>query len=219
MDPEDEVRHGDGDPDQLGLLRPVGYPAELESDGRMRDGRLIRLRPIRPDDERLLREFHERLSDQSIYHRYFFLHPRLSSTEVEHLTNVDYVDRLALVAEDAGNLVAVGRFDRLPGTNEAEVAFVVADNYQHRGLGSLLLRNLADAARDRGIESFTAQTMDENKDMIDIFMRSGFPVTTATEWGTVYVRFPIIKMPMSELSEDPHPADRPAQSTHRATKS
>ena len=74
----------------------------------MRDGKLIRLRPIRPDDGRLLREFHDRLSDQSVYHRYFVLHRRLSSAEVKHLITVDYVDRLAFVAEDAGSLVAVG---------------------------------------------------------------------------------------------------------------
>lgn len=198
MDPAHETRHSDVGSDQLGLQPPAGYPADLESDGQMRDGELIRLRPIRPDDSRLLREFHERLSDHSIYRRYFFLHPRLSSAEVEHLINLDYVDRLAFVVEDGGRLVAVGRYERLPGTKDAEVAFVVADNYQHRGLGSLLLQRLAGAARDRGIETFKAETLAENRDMIDVFMSSGFPVSTTTEWGTVYIRFPIAKTPAAE---------------------
>ncbi len=195
MDPARAASHGDGG---FGLPPPAGYPAELESEARTRDGGAIRLRPIRPDDGRMLREFHERLSDQSIYHRYFVLHRRLSSTEIEHLTTVDYVDRLALVVEDGGCLVAVGRYERLPGTNEAEVAFVVADSHQHRGLGSLLLQRLADAARDRGIETFTAETLAENKEMIRVFLHSGFPVTSTMKWGTLHLRFPIVKTPMAE---------------------
>lgn len=198
MDPAHQTRHADGAPERPGLQPPPGYPAELESEGRTREGEAIRLRPIRPDDGRMLREFHERLSDESIYHRYFVLHRRLSSREVEHLTNVDYVDRLALVVEDGGCLVAVGRYERLPGTKEAEVAFVVADNHQHHGLGSLLLQHLANAARDRGIETFTAETLAENKDMIQAFLHSGFPVTTSTEWGTVYIRFPIVTTTMAD---------------------
>ncbi len=195
MDPARAASHGDGG---FRVHPPAGYPAELESEARTRDGGAIRLRPIRPDDGRMLREFHERLSDQSIYHRYFVLHRRLSSTEIEHLTTVDYVDRLALVVEDGGCLVAVGRYERLPGTKEAEVAFVVADSHQHRGLGSLLLQRLADAARDRGIETFTAETLAENKEMIRVFLHSGFPVTSTTEWGTLHLRFPIVKTPMAE---------------------
>lgn len=198
MDARHEMRHADGESDPKELEPPAGYPAELESECRMRDGALIGLRPIRPDDAQLLREFHEHLSDLSTYHRYFFLHPRLSSTEVEHLTNVDYFERLAFVVEDDGRLVAVGRYERLPDTKDAEVAFVVADAYQHRGLGSLLLQRLVEAARERGIETFTAETLAENRDMIDVFMSSGFPVTTTTEWGTVYLRFPIVELPTAD---------------------
>ncbi len=77
--------------------------------------------------------------------------------------------------------------------DEAEVAFVVADRYQHHGLASSLLQRLAEAARERGIGTFTAETMAENRDMIDVFMASGFPVTSTCEWGTVTVHFPIRK--------------------------
>ena len=170
-----------------------GYPTELESEIRMGDGKAFRVRPIQPDDGKLLADFHSHLSDQTVFRRYFYLHPRLSPGEIEHLTQVDYVNRLALVIEDAAGLVAIGRYDRLPGTNEAEVAFVVTDRYQRHGLGSLLLQRLADAARDRGIDVFTAETMAENRDMIDVFMASGFPVSSTCEWGTVTVRFPILK--------------------------
>jgi len=170
-----------------------GYPAELESEIRIGDGTTLHIRPIRPDDGQVLMVFHNSLSDQTVFRRYFYLHPRLSPAEIEHLTHVDYVDRLALVAEDADSLVAVGRYDRVPGTKEAEVAFVVADRYQHHGLGSLLLRRLAEAARERGIDAFTAETMAENRDMIDVFMASGFPVSSTCEWGTVTVHFPILE--------------------------
>ena len=88
-------------------------------------------------------------------------------------------------------IVAVGRYERLPETDEAEVAFVVTDDYQHRGIGSRLLVHLAEAARAHGIARFHAQTLSENRDMLGVFLSSGYPVTTTSEAGTVTVRFPI----------------------------
>ena len=101
------------------------------------------------------------------------------------------MDRLALVVETEVGLIAVGRFDRYAGTPEAEVAFVVADDYQHHGIGSLLLDELARAARSRGIRTFLAETLCENKAMLDVFHHSGFDVSTKIEYGTVWLRFGI----------------------------
>lgn len=106
-------------------------------------------------------------------------------------TEVDYVDRVALVAVVGGRLVAVGRYERAPGSMEAEVAFVVADDYQHHGLAPLLLDRLADVARQAGIAVFTAETLVENREMMGVFLHSGFPVTTSSEFGTVSVRLSI----------------------------
>ncbi len=167
------------------------YPRELEADVETTSETIIRVRPILPEDGRALVDFHGKLSPQSVYRRFFFVHPRLSDAEVEHFTHVDYVDRLALVAEHDDGLVGVGRYDRAPGTHEAEVAFVVADAFQHQGIGTILLERLASAAWKCGIEVFTAQTLAENGDMLDVFMQSGFHVTSTTSWGTVSVRFPI----------------------------
>ena len=178
-----EQRHTVGDLDR--------YPSQLTCDVVTGDGRAVHLRPIRPDDGSRLRQFHEHLSPRSVYLRYFFMHPRLSFTEVDRLTHVDYVDRLALIGEEGGRIVAVGRYERTPGTAEAEVAFVVEDEYQHQGLGSLLLARLADAALANGVTVFVAETLAENRGMIDVFLKSGFPVSTSTEYGTVHVRFPI----------------------------
>ncbi len=170
--------------------RPDGYPCDLERDV-AGDGLCYHVRPIRPDDAERLVAFHEHLSPHSVYLRFFTFHPTLSKGEVARFTTVDYVDRLALVATIDDRLIAVGRFDRAPGEREAEVAFVVADEYQHHGIGSLLLDELARAAWQRGVEAFRAETLAENSAMLDVFRHAGFPVTSGIEYGTVTLRFSI----------------------------
>jgi GNAT superfamily N-acetyltransferase len=170
---------------------PEGYPRELERDVVSYDGLQYHVRPIRPDDGPRLVAFHEHLSTRSVYLRFFTLHPTLSPAEVHRFTTVDYVDRLALVALMQDQLIGVARYDRVPGATEAEVAFVVADEYQHHGVGSVLLDDLAEAARRRGVLTFCADTLAENRAMLDVFRHTGFPVTAHTEYGTVSLRFPI----------------------------
>jgi len=170
---------------------PPGYPFDLERVVHGADGLTFALRPIRPDDADRLVAFHRQLSPHSVYLRFFTFHPTLSEAEVRRFTLVDYVDRLALVAEMEDRLIAVGRFDRFPGTAEAEVAFIVADEFQHHGIGTLLLDELAKAAWERGIQTFTAQTLAENRTMLDVFRHTGFAVSTTIEYGTVVLRFPI----------------------------
>jgi GNAT superfamily N-acetyltransferase len=167
------------------------YPAELETDIEISDRAPLHLRPIRGDDAAKLVAFHGRLSFDSIYRRYFSVHPELRPDEVIHLTEVDYVDRLALVIEDGDDLVAVGRYDRYPSTSMAEVAFVVRDDYQRLGLGHRLLETLADAARVRGITTFRAETLFQNREMMSVFRHSGFPMTTSFLRGEIDVRLSI----------------------------
>lgn len=111
------------------------YPEELYERVVIAGARTLVLRPIRAEDEEKLVSFHSHLSADSIYCRYFSFHPELSDEETYHLTHVDYEDRLALVLEDGVDLVAVARYERYPGTADAEAAFVVRDDYQHLGLG------------------------------------------------------------------------------------
>ena len=167
------------------------YPAGLAGDVDTAKGARLHVRPIRTTDGPGLAEFHRGLSDRSVYRRFFFVHPALTDVEVEHFTHVDYADRLALVAEDDGRIVAVGRYERTPGTAEAEVAFVVTDSHQQLGIGSVLLAQLARAALGRGITTFTAETLAENRAMLAVFRNSGYALTTSTEFDTVSVRFPI----------------------------
>jgi GNAT superfamily N-acetyltransferase len=179
---------------------PSGYPSELEFDATSVERFNFRLRPIRPDDANALVEFHDHLSDRSCYLRFFSLHRHLSAKEVERFTRIDYRDRLALVAEHDGRLIAVGRYDRRPGTAEAEVAFVVADECQHHGIGSLLLDELAGAARDRGITTFVADTLEENLSMLEVFTHSGFSIARHCAYGTVSLSFPIALTPSYEAA-------------------
>jgi GNAT superfamily N-acetyltransferase len=169
---------------------PPDYPRELERD--VVAGALhYRVRPIRPDDALRLVELHTRLSPRSLYLRFFGPHPMLSQAEVQRFTEVDYADRLALVATMGDHVLAVARYDRFVGTAEAEVAFVVEDAYQHHGVGSELLDELADAAFARGVTTFRAETLAENRVMLDVFHHAGFPVASSTAYGTVTLRFPI----------------------------
>jgi GNAT superfamily N-acetyltransferase len=178
---------------------PRAYPSDLEFDAVSLEQFHIRVRPIRPDDANGLVQFHDHLSDRSCYLRFFSLHRHLSPKEVDRFTRIDYQDRLALVAEHDGRLIAVARYDRCPETADAEVAFVVADDCQQHGVGSLLLDALADAARERGVETFVADTLEENLTMLNVFTHSGFPITRRYEYGTVSLRFPIARTPSYEV--------------------
>ena len=138
------------------------------------DGSTAHVRDIAPSDAEALRQFHASLSTRSIVMRYFSPHPTLSDKEIERFTNVDCIDRVALVVNRGGCIVAVARYDRSPGSDEAEVAFVVQDEFQGLGLGTILLEHLATIARRHGIRRFTADTLSENRRMLGVFRDAGF---------------------------------------------
>jgi GNAT superfamily N-acetyltransferase len=171
--------------------RSPHFPSDLERDVVSDAGTHYHLRPIRPDDAPGLIAFHRHLAARSVYLRFFSFHPELSAKEADHFACVDHVNRLALVAERNGCLIAVGRFESGPGETEAEVAFVVSDEFQHHGIGSVLLDELAKAARERGILTFRAETLADNRAMLDVFHHAGFPVSSSFDYGTVTLRFPI----------------------------
>ncbi len=169
---------------------PVRYPAQWESDVVLADGGTVRIRPVRRDDEPRLVALYERLSDESIYLRFFSPVPRPTAAQLERLTNVDYDDTMVLVAELGDQLVAIARYDRTaPG--EAEVAFTVDDVQQGRGLGTLLLEHLAVVARAHGIATFAADTLPSNRRMLNVFRDAGWHAERRFTEGTVQVRFSI----------------------------
>jgi len=155
------------------------------------DGSLLTIRPIEPTDADALVRFHGGLSGESTRLRFFTPHPRLSDREVESFTHVDHHAREALVALEGDNIVAVARFERVGETGEAEVAFVVADRWQHHGIAKELLRRLIERGRDEGVDRFVADTLYENHPMIEVFEGSGFPLVRSFDQGVVHVTFPI----------------------------
>ena len=157
----------------------------------LNDGGTVHLRPIRPDDADRLRQFHGRLSQQTVYNRFFAYHPTLSDADVARFTQVDHVDRVALVATLHGQIIGVVRYDRAPGADEGEVAFVVEDAHQGRGLGPVLLEHLAAAARERGVVRFTADVLPTNRAMLGVFRSAGYQVRRALAEGYVELSFPI----------------------------
>jgi acetyl coenzyme A synthetase (ADP forming)-like protein len=169
----------------------VAAPVHWESDVVLVDGGTVHVRPIRPDDGSALIAFHEGLSAATVYSRFFSAKPRLSAVEVEHFTHVDHDTRVAFVAELGGRIIGVARYDRTAREREAEVAFVVADEHQGRGIGTVLLEHLASAAREQGITRFVAETLPHNRQMLEVFQAAGFDEKARYADGVVHVELAI----------------------------
>lgn len=162
-------------------------PGTWEADVLLADGGTMHLRPIGPGDTGLLEAFHERQSPESIYYRYFSPRPSLSKTDLERLTRVDYVDRIAFIGLIGAELVGVARYDRYPTTEVAEVAFFTDEEHRGRGVATILLEYLAAAARVTGLSGFVAQVLPENRRMLSVFARAGFDVRSNFADGVIEV--------------------------------
>ncbi|SIR45397.1 bifunctional GNAT family N-acetyltransferase/acetate--CoA ligase family protein [Micromonospora avicenniae] len=156
------------------------------------DGTTVQLRPIRPEDASEIVAMHGRFSERTRYLRYFSPYPRIPDRDLRRFVNVDHHDREAFVVLAGGRIVAVGRYERLgPEAPEAEVAFVVEDAHQGRGIGSVLLEHLADGARRVGIVHFVAEVLPANGAMLRVFSDFGYQVQRQFADGVVHLSFPI----------------------------
>src|SRR4051794_13185864 len=173
-------------------------PRNWEADVVAADGGTVHLRPIRPDDADALVAFHAGLSQRTRYLRYFSAYPRIPERDLYRFTHVDHRDRVAFVAVLGGAIIAVGRYERHPGSDEAEVAFVVADKHQGRGIGSVLLEHLAAAAREVGLHRFIAIVLAENARMIRVFRDAGYEITRHIEYGEVTLQFDVDETAVTE---------------------
>ena len=153
------------------------------------DGDTAYLRAITPRDAPALLAFHERQPSDNLYRRFLSPKPTLSAKELEHFTNVDFHDRVALVAEHRGEFIAWASYERWKARDDAEVAFLVDDAHQGRGIATLLLEHLASIARSNGIERFTAEALSDNRAMLRVFSRAGWPVERHYDSGLTEVEF------------------------------
>jgi len=168
-------------------------PAELERELTLRDGAVVRLRPIRPDDAPRLQALHSRLSRDTAYQRFFAIVKRLPPDWARVLATVDYRRRLALVVEarsgDELELIAVGRYDALDEVDTVEVAFVVQDSWQNRGLGTILFDAILGAAAARSYRRFRAYVLADNRRMLDLIARFTHVESRKTEQSVTELVF------------------------------
>ncbi len=150
------------------------------------DGSTACIRTVRAEDGPLLAALHARLSQETVRLRYLGAHPRLSEEEVARLVSAD-ADMCVLVVERGNQLIAVAQYDRVPGSDVAEVAFVVDDAHQGIGLGTLLLEYLASEGRRHGVKRFAADTFLENNQMVQVFRDAGFTQRSRLESGVIRV--------------------------------
>ncbi|WP_112490097.1 bifunctional acetate--CoA ligase family protein/GNAT family N-acetyltransferase [Streptomyces bacillaris] len=171
------------------------YPDHWEADVVLRDGGTARIRPITTDDAERLVSFYEQVSDESKYYRFFAPYPRLSDRDVHRFTHHDYVDRVGLAVTIGGEFIGTVRYDRIneqgrPASapaDEAEVAFLVQDAHQGRGVASALLEHIAAVARERGIRRFAAEVLPANTKMIKVFRDAGYTQQRSFEDGSVHL--------------------------------
>ncbi|MER7165937.1 GNAT family N-acetyltransferase [Micromonospora sp. NPDC000207] len=164
------------------------YPVDVL----LSDGTTVQLRQINPQDAPGIVAMHSRFSERTRYLRYFSAYPRIPQRDLDRFVTVDHGDREALVVLAGDRIVAVGRYERLgPQDPEAEVAFVVEDAFQGRGIGSVLLEHLADAARQVDVTSFVAEVLPANGAMLRVFADFGYQVQRQFADGVVHLSFPI----------------------------
>ncbi|KJS60557.1 GNAT family N-acetyltransferase [Streptomyces rubellomurinus] len=172
------------------------YPQHWEADILLRDGGTARIRPITPGDAERLVEFYGHVSEQSKYFRFFAPYPRLSDKDVRRFTHHDFVNRVGLAVVIRDRFIATVRYDRIDAEGrpsetgtDAEVAFLVQDAHQGRGVASALLEHIAAVAQERGIRRFQAEVLPENRKMVKVFTDAGYTQHRSFADGVVHLEF------------------------------
>ncbi|HTV19249.1 MAG TPA: GNAT family N-acetyltransferase, partial [Polyangiaceae bacterium] len=168
------------------------YPWREHSIEKSKDGVDIVVRPVRMSDEEALQDLFYSLSDESARQRFMAYKHAYPHEEMQQLVDTDYVESLALVASDprSGELIAMARYDMDPGTRFGDIAFAVRDEWQRRGLGSLLMRRMLDAARANGLRGFAADVLAGNRGMLMVFQQSGLTVQSRFDGSFYHLEMP-----------------------------
>ena len=179
--------------DMLPRLAIRPYPTQYVKPWKMKNGEDVTIRPIRPEDEPLLIKLHQALSERTVYLRYFQPLKLSQRTAHERLTRICFIDydrEMALAVEHrredgTPEIIGIGRLSKLRGTNEAELAVLVDDRYQHQGMGTELYRRLVGVAREEKLERVVSTILVENRDMRTIAQKLGFRLESNLEDGTI----------------------------------
>jgi acyl-CoA hydrolase len=194
--------------DQIELAwEKVTYPKELENYDTLRDGTEIFFRPVKPTDEAALSEMLYSLSISSLRKRFFTHTQTFPHKDVQRLTNLDYKNELAIVGVVPGpsgeDIVAIAQFFLDPKTQVAEVAFIVQDEWQAKGMGTYLLNYITGIAIERGIKRFYATVLPENKAMLNIFYNCGYNVNTDFDGSSYTITYDLHPAPRRGVSQQP----------------
>ena len=172
-------------PDQIASR--IVYPWEDECTATIAGDVQVRVRPVRISDEEKLQELFYRLSDESTYSRFMQYKKAHPHEEIQQLVDLDYERNMALVVtadDETEQIIAMARYDLEPATNLADIAFVVLDAWQGKGIGTLLMKRMAEIGEKRGVGGFTADVLASNRAMLGVFQRSGLRMQTHLESGT-----------------------------------
>ncbi len=184
--------------DQIELAwENVSYPEELERYETLKDGTEIFFRPIKPTDEQELSEMLYSLSDESVRKRYMTRTRSFPHRDVQQLANIDYKNDLAIVgvvpSASGEQVVAIAQYFLDPKTQAAEVAFIVQDEWQQKGMGTFMLDYITQIARQRGVRRFYAKVLPNNKPMLAIFHNSGYKVNTEYDGEAYSITYDLTK--------------------------
>lgn len=200
-------------PDQIELsFKTPVYPDALEHWVDVKEGRTVFVRPLKLTDESLLRDMFYKLTPESVHHRFFHIIKSMPHERLQEFLRVDYDADMALVvlttADETAEAIGIGHYLKNPRTNFADAAFLVRDDWQGKGIGTLLMRSQLDAARERGIAGFTGDVLADNHGMLRIFHKCGYPVESVLEDGVYHLTIPFSKRkpkrpPSSDMKRPP----------------
>jgi GNAT superfamily N-acetyltransferase len=183
-------------PDQIFLADSAHlYPDAVEEVGRLKNGILVRFRPIKPSDEEQMRQLFYRFSDEAVYYRYFGHVKAMPHARIQEYVNVDWRTTMSIVglieSGDQSRVIAEARYIAERARPYAEVVFVVDEAYQGHGIATYMYKMLVRLAKERGVQGFTADVLFSNLGMMKVFRKGGLPIKAELNEGIYHIFIPL----------------------------